>query len=71
MKQLTQLLTVGLIKLYQSLYWFKHQILVSVFGYMSDCKHTPSCSEYALEQVKERGTIWGLWRACIRLLSCW
>lgn len=64
-------LTIGLIKLYQSLYWVKYHVLMGAFGFVSDCKHTPSCSQFALEQIQERGTIWGLQQAFFRLLTCW
>lgn len=63
--------TLLVIKTYQALYWIKYQVLFSVFGFVSHCKHTPSCSQFALEQIQERGTISGLRRALFRLATCW
>lgn len=56
---------------YRSLWSVKHQILISVFGVSSHCKHTPTCSRYLEEQIKNRGTITGLWEGMKRLLTCW
>lgn len=63
-------MTLFLVRLYQ--YWklARNQILYAVFGYVSVCRHTPSCSQYAALQMKEHGTIWGLLRALPRVLRC-
>jgi hypothetical protein len=34
------------------------------------CRFTPTCSEYAIEAVQQRGVIRGLLLACFRLLRC-
>jgi putative component of membrane protein insertase Oxa1/YidC/SpoIIIJ protein YidD len=60
-----------LIQFYRWLWQVKHQILVTVFGYSSHCKHSPTCSEFWTEQVKLHGTIDGSWRGLTRLLTCW
>lgn len=48
----------------------RNQLLLTVFGYVSVCRHTPSCSQFAAQQMKEHGTIWGLLRALPRVLRC-
>lgn len=48
---------------------WRRMILISVFGFCSECKHRPTCSEYFLEQTEKYG--WrGLWRGLKRLLAC-
>ncbi|WP_201743685.1 membrane protein insertion efficiency factor YidD [Roseiconus nitratireducens] len=34
------------------------------------CRFTPSCSQYAVEVIRNRGPVEGLFRAVIRLLKC-
>jgi len=60
-----------IILIYKTLGIFKHTVLVSVFGFSSRCKHTPTCSEYFYKQVLEHGTIGGLLPALKRLFTCW
>lgn len=61
---------VVVIKAYQVFSEIKHQIFRSQLGFTSYCKHSPSCSQYCLEQVQLHGTIVGLWRGFIRILHC-
>jgi putative component of membrane protein insertase Oxa1/YidC/SpoIIIJ protein YidD len=64
-------MVIKIIRLYQLLLTFKINLLVSVFGYSSHCKHSPSCSEYTLREVKKHGTILGLWRGFKRVITCY
>lgn len=34
------------------------------------CRYYPSCSQYALEAIKEFGVFKGIWLSCRRLLRC-
>jgi putative component of membrane protein insertase Oxa1/YidC/SpoIIIJ protein YidD len=61
----------GLIRIYQYLRAMKHLLLITVFGYSSVCRHTPSCSQYARQQIADHGTIWGSVKAIIRIAQCW
>ena len=45
-------------------------MVISTFGYKSYCKHSPTCSEYAIHQIQQHGTISGLYRGIKRILSC-
>lgn len=56
---------------YQFLGAFKHQILHSVFGFSSHCKHTPTCSRYTQAEIEKHGTIVGSIKGFIRILTCW
>jgi len=38
-------------------------------GYQG-CRHQPSCSEYAVSVIEQRGWIRGGWAALKRILSC-
>ena len=41
-----------------------------VFGPMSQCRFTPSCSAYALESVRRHGALRGSWLALKRICRC-
>ncbi len=57
--------------LYQTLEQIKHQVLITVFGYHSVCKHRPTCSQFTLNAMQQDGTIIGLYKGILRILSCW
>lgn len=65
------LFTDKLINFYQLLGLVKHRVLYSLFGFTSRCKHNPSCSRYAAEQIRHHGTIVGSIKGLTRLLTCW
>jgi len=48
---------------------YLYRILLKPFLPKS-CAFTPTCSEYALEAIKERGIFVGWWLAMKRLLRC-
>lgn len=60
-----------LIWLYQAFEQVKHAVLITVFGFHIRCKHIPTCSQYLEAELKKGGTITGLRRGFIRLVSCW
>lgn len=45
-------------------------ILKQILGVSRMCRYFPTCSEYAIIQVKEKGVAKGLINAFLRLLSC-
>jgi putative membrane protein insertion efficiency factor len=49
------------IKLYQ---WFISPLLPN------SCRHTPTCSAYAVEAINIHGIIKGIWLGIIRLSKC-
>ena len=58
---IAQKLLVGLIRVYQV-------ALSPYFG--SQCRFTPTCSEYAKEAVKHHGALKGSWLAIRRIGRC-
>lgn len=60
LRQGPRLVVVGLIRLYQ--------LLASPFP--SPCRHTPSCSSYAIEAVERHGVVRGSWLGARRILRC-
>jgi uncharacterized protein len=49
---------------------FFSSLLKNVFGVNRMCRFTPTCSEYAKIQIKEKGIIEGTKLSVIRLLKC-
>lgn len=41
-----------------------------LFGPLSRCRFTPSCSEYALEALHRHGALAGAWLAAKRIARC-
>ena len=46
-----------------------YQILISPY-LGSNCKFSPSCSNYSIEALKKYGLVKGLYLASIRILKC-
>lgn len=58
----------------QNLKRLKHALyplLYSTFGFVSVCRHKPSCSDYAIQQIERHGTILGLYRGLVRISHCY
>lgn len=49
------------IKLYQKL-------ISPLLG--TNCRYTPSCSQYAIEAINEWGPVKGIWLGCKRIVRC-
>ena len=54
-------LAIGLVRLYQ--------FTLSPF-FRGACRHTPSCSEYAIQAIERHGALRGAWLAAKRLSRC-
>lgn len=67
---LSQRFAITLVRLYQSVKPLIDSLYMTLFGVVSQCKHTPSCSEYAIDAIKHHGTIAGLILGGKRILSC-
>lgn len=67
---LFQSCAVALVRMYQRIRPLIDQIYMSLFGVVSQCKHSPTCSEYTVIQIKKHGTIAGLILGGKRILSC-
>jgi len=44
--------------------------LTFLFGPTGGCRFTPTCSQYALDAVRERGAVAGSWLAARRICRC-
>ena len=47
-----------------------YQRVLSPMKRMSSCRFVPTCSQYAIEAVHERGALMGLWLAVWRIVRC-
>lgn len=54
-------LMTGMIRFYQA----------AISSYLGPtCRHTPTCSAYAIEAIEEWGAVKGFWLALKRILKC-
>lgn len=60
---------IGLVTLYQKTLSPDHGPLRHLYTY-GYCRHSPTCSEYAKIQLKEKGAVVGSFLAIKRVLSC-
>jgi len=49
----------------------RHIVIMSGFGTVSYCKHSPACGEYFLQTVAREGVFSGLYKGLNRVLRCW
>ncbi len=58
----------ALLRLYQ---WSVSPVLTAVFGPAGfGCRYEPTCSQYAIEAVREHGAVAGSWLAARRVCRC-
>lgn len=50
---------------------FRHMFVLSGMGSVSYCKHSPTCSEYTFEKIKQDGYVLGTLKGAWRVLQCW
>ena len=64
-----RILGIALIRIYQNTFSPDHGPLrhLHPYGY---CRHSPTCSMYAIEQLEQRGLLLGSFLSMKRLLSC-
>lgn len=62
-------IVVALIRLYQRTLSPDHGLMKYFFP-RGTCRFSPTCSEYALQAVTERGVIHGLWLGAKRVGRC-
>lgn len=46
-----------------------YQVAISPF-FPASCRHTPTCSQYTIEAIKEWGALKGTWLGLKRLSKC-
>jgi len=57
-------------KIYKFFREVKKQLLISQFGFITDCKHSPTCSKQTQIYIKEQGLIKGSVKGAIRIITC-
>lgn len=50
--------------------WVLSPAKTLLFGSLGRCRFTPSCSEYALDAVRDHGAVAGTWLAVKRIGRC-
>jgi hypothetical protein len=46
-----------------------YQIIISPF-FPGKCRYVPSCSNYAIDAIKQKGIMVGMYKSIIRILKC-
>ena len=62
-----QVILIGLIHIYR---YVISPAKVFLFGPYAKCRYTPSCSEYALQAIRQEGVIRGFWLSATRICRC-
>ena len=62
-----QHILIHVIQLYR---WIVSPAKELLFGPLARCRFTPTCSEYALEAIRKRGALIGVWLAFKRIARC-
>jgi uncharacterized protein len=50
--------------------WTISPAQIFLFGPTAGCRFTPTCSQYAIDAICERGAIFGCWLAAKRICRC-
>jgi uncharacterized protein len=61
------MILIFLIRIYR---WTISPMQIFLFGSMAGCRFTPTCSQYAIDAIRERGAITGSWLAAKRICRC-
>lgn len=56
-------------KVYLFLREIKDQLIISNFGFITSCKHSPTCSVYMAKNIKKKGLV-GFFLGIKRILLC-
>jgi putative membrane protein insertion efficiency factor len=62
-----QIILIFLIRVYR---WTIPPAQIFLSGPTAGCRFTPTCSQYALDAIRERGAISGSWLAAKRICRC-
>lgn len=62
-----QAILIFCVRVYQ---WTLSPVLSFVFGPHAGCRFTPTCSQYALEAIRDHGALIGVWLAIKRIARC-
>jgi hypothetical protein len=62
-----QIILISAIRVYR---WTISPAQTFLFGAGSGCRFTPTCSQYAMDAVREHGAVAGSWLAIKRICRC-
>jgi putative membrane protein insertion efficiency factor len=62
-----QFILISAVRVYR---WILSPAKTALFGPLGRCRFTPTCSQYALEAVREHGALRGSWLATRRICRC-
>ena len=57
--------------IYQFFRTARYNFLHSAFGYVSRCRHKPTCGTYLLRKIQKEGLLLGGAKGILRVLRCW
>jgi uncharacterized protein len=66
-RQLPRWMAIAAIRFYQLAL---SPLKAALFGQPACCRFHPTCSQYALEAVRQRGVVMGIWLAVKRIGKC-
>ncbi len=66
-----QTLAKLVLSLYSLTAHLREQLLVTVLGYKSVCRHRPTCSEYTKQSIQAEGLVKGSILGFKRVITCW
>jgi putative component of membrane protein insertase Oxa1/YidC/SpoIIIJ protein YidD len=58
-------------KIYLASRSIRQVFLFSVFGVVSECKHSPTCGEYFVQVLKTEGVVTALRKGSFRIITCY
>jgi putative component of membrane protein insertase Oxa1/YidC/SpoIIIJ protein YidD len=59
-----------IVKTYLAAREIKHSLLLTFFGVRASCKHSPSCSQQLIADVKKEGMFKGFLKGFWRIITC-
>jgi putative membrane protein insertion efficiency factor len=62
-----KIILILLIRIYR---WTISPAMTFLFGPLSQCRFTPTCSVYAVDAIRAHGTLRGTWLATKRVCRC-
>ena len=52
------------------IFFIKKYRYFTPFFFRGNCRYYPTCSDYAIQAIKEYGTVIGIYKSILRILRC-
>ena len=52
------------------IFFIKKYRYFAPFFFRENCRYYPTCSDYAIQAIKEYGTVIGIYKSILRILRC-